>query len=60
MSDAVITQDILADKSEKPVRTTSEDIKSEMADLYHSHGRIRFPAYLADWIQHSNKKKQHM
>jgi hypothetical protein len=48
MSDAVITQDILADKSEKPVRTTSEDIKSEMADLYHSHGRIRFPAYLAD------------
>jgi hypothetical protein len=35
MSDAVITQDILEDKSEKPVRTTSEDIKSEMADHYH-------------------------
>jgi hypothetical protein len=32
MSDAVITQDILEDKSEKLVRTTSENIESELAD----------------------------
>ncbi len=32
MSDAVITQDILEDKSEKPVLTTSENIESELAD----------------------------
>jgi hypothetical protein len=32
MSDAVITQDILEDKSEKPVRRTSENIESELAD----------------------------
>ncbi len=35
MSDAVINQDILEDKSEKPVRTTSENIESELADHYH-------------------------
>ena len=50
MSDAVITHDILAEKSEKPVRTTSEDIKSEMADHYRYYIKRTYspPAYLAD------------
>ncbi len=47
MSDSVVTQDILGNESEKPVWTTSEDIKSDMADHYRtgttSHGRIRYP-----------------
>jgi hypothetical protein len=48
MSDAVITQDILENKSEKPVRTTSKDIKSEMADHYYITWTYSLPAYLAD------------
>ncbi len=35
LSDSAITQDILDNESEKPVWTTSEDIKSETADLYY-------------------------
>jgi hypothetical protein len=43
-SDAVITQDILENKSEKPVRTTIENIESELADhTTTSHGCIRHP-----------------
>jgi hypothetical protein len=48
MSDAVVTQDILENKSEKPVRTISEDIKSEMADHYYITRTYSHPAYLAD------------
>jgi hypothetical protein len=47
-SDAVITQDILENKSEKPVRTTSENIESELADHYHITRTYSPPAYLAD------------
>jgi hypothetical protein len=47
-SDAVITQDILENKSEKPVRTTNENIESELADHYHITGTYSPPAYLAD------------
>jgi hypothetical protein len=50
-SDAVITQDILENKSEKPVRTTSENIESELADHITPHHITRSYsplAYLAD------------
>ncbi len=47
-SDAVITQDILENKSEKPVQTTSENIESELADHYHITRTYSTPAYLAD------------
>ncbi len=47
-SDAVITQDILENKSEKPVRTTSENIESEFADHYHITRKYSPPANLAD------------
>ncbi len=47
-SDAVIAQDILENKSEKPVRTTSENIKRELADHYHITQMYSPPAYLAD------------
>jgi hypothetical protein len=47
-SDAVINQDILENKSEKPVRTTSENIESELADYYHITRTYSPPAYLAD------------
>jgi hypothetical protein len=47
-SDAVITQDILENKSEKPVRTTSENIESELADHYHITRTYSPPAYLED------------
>ncbi len=48
-SDAVITQDILENKSEKPVvRTTSENIESELADHYHITRTYSPPAYLAN------------
>ncbi len=46
-SDAVITLNIL-NKSEKPVRTTSENIESELADHYHITRTYSPPAYLAD------------
>ncbi len=56
MSDSVITQDILENKGEKPVRTISEDIKSEMADHCTSHGRIRYPpTWRAEYYTLSNK-----
>ena len=42
------TQDILENKSEKPVRTTSENIESELADLYHITRMYSPPAYLAN------------
>jgi hypothetical protein len=45
-SDAVITQDILENKSKKPVRTTSENIESELVD--HITRTYSPPAYLAD------------
>jgi hypothetical protein len=45
-SDAVITQDILKNKSEKPVRTTSENIESELADHYVPHHRVVFATRL--------------
>ncbi len=48
MSDSAITQDILDNESEKPVWTTSEDIKSETADLYYITRTYSLPAYLAD------------
>ena len=47
-SDAVITHDILENKNEKPVRTTSENIESELADHYHITRTYSPPAYLAD------------
>jgi hypothetical protein len=47
-SDAVITQGILESKSEKPVRTTSENIESELVDHYHITQTYSPPAYLAD------------
>ncbi len=47
-SDAVITQDILENKSEKPVRTTIENIESELADHYHITRMYSPPVYLAD------------
>jgi hypothetical protein len=47
-SDAVIIQDIVENKSEKPVRTTSENIESELADHYHIIRMYSPPAYLAD------------
>ncbi len=39
-------------KSEKPVRTTSENIESELTDHYHITRTYSPPAYLADWIPH--------
>jgi hypothetical protein len=48
-SDAVIIQDILENKSEKPVRTTSENIESELADYFHitqTYFAIRLPGGL--------------
>jgi hypothetical protein len=47
-SDAVITQDILKNKSEKQVRTISENIESELADHYHITRTYSPPAYLVD------------
>ncbi len=47
-SDAVITQDTLENKSEKPVWTTSENIESELADHNHITRMYSPPAYLAD------------
>ncbi len=47
-SDAVITQDTLENKSEKAVRTTSENTESEMVDHYHITRTHSPPAYLAD------------
>jgi len=46
-SDALITQDILENKSEKPVRTTSENIESELAANNHITRMYSPPAYLA-------------
>jgi hypothetical protein len=43
-SDAVITQDILENRSE----TTSENIESELADHYHITRMYSPPAYLAE------------
>ncbi len=54
-SDAVITQNILENKSEKPVRTTSNTI--ELADHYHLTRTNLPPAYLADCILHYNNKR---
>ncbi len=48
VSDSVITQGILDNESEKPVWTTSEDIKSERADDYYIILRNSLPPYLAD------------
>jgi hypothetical protein len=47
-SDAVITQDILENKIEKPVRKTSENIESELADHYLITQMYSPSAYLAD------------
>ncbi len=47
-SDAVITQDISKNKSEKSVRTTSENIVSEFADHYHITRTYSPPAYLVN------------
>jgi hypothetical protein len=47
-SDVVIIQDILENKSEKPVRSTSENIESELADHYHITRMYSPPIYLAD------------
>jgi hypothetical protein len=49
-SDAFITQDILENKIEKPVRTTSENIEIELADHYRYHIARTYspPVYLAD------------
>ncbi len=58
-SDAVITQDILENKSEKPVRTTSENTESELADHYHITRTYSPPAYLADCILHYNNNMKH-
>ncbi len=46
--DAVLTQDILENKSEKTVQTISENIESELADHYHITRTYSPPAYLAD------------
>ncbi len=43
----VIAQDMLDNESEKPMLTTSEDIKSEMADNYYITRTYSLPAYLA-------------
>ena len=48
VSDALITQDLLENKSEKPVRTTSENIESELVDHYHITRAYSPPVYLAD------------
>ncbi len=54
----VIAQDMLDHESEKPVLTTNEDIKSEMADQYYITRTYSLPAYLAYSILHAKLERK--